>query len=125
MPLSRPSFPCWEGWDKAVWLKKPIQHCTQLQFCPPDDQSISNATAKNGDGNGDEWLGNEQLSNGWLGDGRLDGNITAMDSLTATRWRWSNATDGWCNGNELLGDRQLGTEWHNGLAMDNLMATGW
>ncbi len=23
-PLSRPSFPCWEGRDKAVWLKKPI-----------------------------------------------------------------------------------------------------
>ena len=25
MPLSRPSFPCWEGQDKAVWLKKPIR----------------------------------------------------------------------------------------------------
>jgi hypothetical protein len=25
MPLSRPSFPCWEGWNEAVLLKKPIR----------------------------------------------------------------------------------------------------
>jgi hypothetical protein len=25
LPLSRPSFPCWEGQDKAVLLKKPIR----------------------------------------------------------------------------------------------------
>ncbi len=24
MPLSRPSFPCWKGWDEVVLLKKPI-----------------------------------------------------------------------------------------------------
>ncbi len=67
-----------------------------------------------------------------LGYGRLDGNAKAMDGLTATQQRRSNAAameqrdgDGQLDGdgNELLDYRRLGNGRHNGLVMDGLTAT--
>jgi hypothetical protein len=44
MPLSRPSFPCWEGWDKVVWLKKPLRVQNQVTQVPTTCYCKTNIT---------------------------------------------------------------------------------
>ncbi len=64
----------------------------------------------------------------WLGDGRLDCNVTAMVGVTAMQSRCKH--DG--NGDGWLGDGRLGDGWpgdgrHEDLAMNNLTSKrrGW